>query len=70
MSSYRLGTIIQDEEAGELVLDGDGFAAAGELSTLLVSPAVGRYLGLSESEAEAARPIVDEYRAALRALYR
>ena len=39
------------------------------MSTLLVSPAVARYLGLSESEAGAARAIVDEYRAALGAVY-
>jgi hypothetical protein len=70
MSSFRLGTItIQDDAAGELVLDGDGFAAAGELSSLLASQAVARYLGLSDPEAAAARTIADEYRAALGAVY-
>jgi len=70
MGTYRLGTItVQDEEAGALVLDGDGFAAAGEIATLLTNAAVGKYLGLSESEMKRARELVDDYRSALTKLY-
>jgi hypothetical protein len=71
MCAYRLGTItVQDEYAGSLVLEGDGFAAAGEISTLLVNPAVARYLGLSTTDAQSAQQIVSAYRQTLTDLYR
>lgn len=70
MSAYRLGRItVQDEQAGTLVLEGDGYAAAGEISTLLVNPDVVAFLGMTEDEQKAARAIVDTYRRSLQQLY-
>ena len=70
MSAYRLGRItVQDEQAGKLVLEGDGYAAAGEISTLLVNPDVAAFLGMTEDEQKAARAIVDTYRRSLQQLY-
>jgi hypothetical protein len=66
MCAYRLGTLnFHDEQAGSLVLEGDGFAAAGEIGTLVANPGVAKYLGLSESDERRARELVDAYRQAL-----
>jgi len=70
MGSYRLGMItVEDEEVGTLDLEGDGFAAAGELSTLLTNFTIHRLFGLNKAEISAAGTLVDEYRAALRMVY-
>jgi hypothetical protein len=70
MSAYRLGSItVQDKQAGTLVLEGDGYAAAGEINTLLVNPGVAAFLGMSQDEQNAARALVDTYRRALQQLY-
>jgi len=70
MSGYRLGQIrIEDEHAGSLDLEGDGFAAAGELSTLLPNGTVAKYLGLSDEEARKAQEIAESYRSSLTGLY-
>jgi hypothetical protein len=66
MCAYRLGTLnVHDEQAGSLALEGDGFAAAGEISTLVANPGVVKYLGLSDSEARQAQELVAAYRQAL-----
>jgi hypothetical protein len=69
--AYRLGELtVHDPEAGALTLQGDGFAAAGEIATLLVSPGVQRFLQMSPVEAERAADLVARYREALTQLYR
>ena len=46
--AYRAGELrVDDPEAGELRVTGDGYAAAGEVVTLLVSPDVHLLLGMS-----------------------
>jgi hypothetical protein len=70
VSAYRLGRLhVEDEHAGPLVLEGDGFAAAGEISTLLINDAVAKYLGFSDAEVRRAREMVDAYRSALSQIY-
>jgi hypothetical protein len=64
---FRQGQLTwRDPDAGTLELQGDGFAAAGEIVTLVVNPAVQRWLGMSASETAEAARTVDEYRDALR----
>jgi hypothetical protein len=68
--AYRAGELrIDDPEAGELRVAGDGYAAAGEVVTLLVSPDVHLLLGMSEEEVTRAARIERRYREALRQLY-
>ncbi|WP_448608635.1 hypothetical protein [Geodermatophilus sp. URMC 60] len=68
--AYRAGELrIDDPEAGELRVAGDGYAAAGEVVTLLVSPAVHLLLGMSEEEVTRAAQIERRYREALRQLH-
>ncbi len=68
--AYRAGALrIDDPEAGELRVAGDGYAAAGEVVTLLVSPDVHLLLGMSEEEVTRAAEIERRYREALRQLY-
>jgi hypothetical protein len=68
---YRLGELtVHDPEAGALTLQGDGFAAAGEIATLLVSPDVQRFLQMSPEESVRAADLVARYREALAQLYR
>lgn len=70
MSPYRLDRLhVQDEEFGPLVLRGDGFAAAGELPTLLANDDVIRALGLSDDERREAGEIVATFRERLSGLY-
>jgi len=64
---FRQGQLTwRDPDAGTLELQGDGFAAAGEIVTLVVNPAVQRWLGMSAPETVEAARTVDEYRDALR----
>jgi hypothetical protein len=68
--AYRAGELrIDDPEAGELRLMGDGYAAAGEVVTLLVSPDVHLLLGMSGEEVARAAQIERRYREALRQVY-
>ena len=68
--AYRLGELrLDDPEAGRLRVDGDGYAAAGELVTLVVSPDVHRLLGMSDDEVAGASEIDRRYREALRRIY-
>jgi hypothetical protein len=68
--AYRAGELrVDDPEAGELRVTGDGYAAAGEVVTLLVSPDVHLLLGMSEEEVARASEIERRYRQALRQLY-
>lgn len=68
--AYRLGVLrLEDPEAGELRVTGDGYAAAGEVVTLVVSPDVQRLLRMSDDEVAAAAEIDRQYRKALRAVY-
>jgi hypothetical protein len=68
--AYRAGELrIDDPEAGELRVTGDGYAAAGEVVTLLVSPDVHLLLGMSGEEVARAAEIERRYREALRQLY-
>ena len=68
--AYRAGELrIDDPEAGELRVTGDGYAAAGEVVTLLVSPDVHLLLGMSGEEVAGAAEIVRRYREALRHVY-
>ncbi len=68
--AYRAGELrIDDPEAGELRVVGDGYAAAGEVVTLLVSPDVHLLLGMSGEEVAQAAQIERRYREALRQLY-
>lgn len=68
--AYRLGDLtVDDPEFGTVTLQGDGFAAAGEVVTLLVSPEVQRHLQMSSEEAAEASEIANAYRERLRQLY-
>src|SRR5918998_5712879 len=68
--AYRAGELrIDDPEAGELRVTGDGYAAAGEVVTLLVSPDVHLLLGMSGEEVARAAEIERRYREALRQRY-
>src|SRR3712207_1178263 len=68
--AYRAGELrIDDPEAGALRVTGDGYAAAGEVVTLLVSPDVHLLLGMSGEEVARAAEIERRYREALRQLY-
>jgi hypothetical protein len=68
--AYRAGELhVDDPEAGELRVTGDGYAAAGEVVTLLISPDVHLLLGMSEEEVARAAQIDRRYREALRQLY-
>ncbi len=68
--AYRAGELrIDDPEAGELRVTGDGYAAAGEVVTLLVSPDVHLLLGMSGEEVARAAQIERRYRETLRQLY-
>jgi len=68
--AYRSGELrLDDPEAGGLRVTGDGYAAAGELVTLIVSPDVQRYLGMSDDEVARAAEIDQRYREALRRTY-
>jgi hypothetical protein len=68
--AYRFGELrIDDPEVGQLWVTGDGYAAAGELVTLIVSPDVHRLLGMSDDEVAAASEIDRRYREALRRIY-
>jgi hypothetical protein len=68
--AYRFGELrLDDPEAGQLRVNGDGYAAAGELATLIVSPDVQRLLGMSDDEVAEASEIDRRYREALRRIY-
>lgn len=68
--AYRLDLLsVDDPDAGRVTVRGDGFAAAGEIATLLVSPEVQRYLEMTPDEVAQASAITDEYREALKRLY-
>ena len=68
--AYRAGELrIDDPEAGELRVAGDGYAAAGEVVTLLVSPDVHLLLGMSGEEVARAAQIERRYRGTLQQLY-
>ena len=68
--AYRSGELrLDDPEAGRLRVTGDGYAAAGELVTLIVSPDVQRFLGMSDDEVARASEIDRRYREALRRTY-
>jgi hypothetical protein len=68
--AYRAGELrVDDPEAGPLRVSGDGYAAAGELVTLVVSPDVQRFLGMSDGEVAEASEIDRRYRRALRDVY-
>jgi hypothetical protein len=68
--AYRFGELrLDDPEAGQLRVNGDGYAAAGELTTLIVSPDVHRFLGMSDGEVAGASEIDRRYREALRQIY-
>ena len=68
--AYRLGKLrFDDPEVGAVTIEGDGFAAAGELVTLIVSPEVQRHLDMSADEVAAAIDIVTGYRDALKRAY-
>ena len=68
--AHRAGELrIDDPEAGELRVAGDGYAAAGEVVTLLVSPDVHLFLRMSDEEVTRAARIEQRYREALRHLY-
>jgi hypothetical protein len=68
--SYRFGERrFEDAEAGPLRVTGDGYAAAGELVTLIVSSDVQRYLGMSDDEVAGAAEVERRYREALRRIY-
>jgi hypothetical protein len=70
MSPYRLGTLrVQDEEFGELALQGDGYAAAGELASLLASREVTRVLALAATEQAAIDEALGAYRQSVSRLY-
>jgi hypothetical protein len=58
-----------DPLAGSLEIEGDGFAAAGEMVTLVVVSEVQQFLGMTHNEIAAARRTVSEYREAVSALY-
>ena len=69
MSPFRLGRItVQDEQAGSLELEGDGYAAAGEIATLLVSPGVVGFLSMTGDEQKAAGALVETYRRSVQQL--
>ncbi|MGY1679340.1 hypothetical protein [Geodermatophilus sp. SYSU D01176] len=68
--AYRAGELrVDDPEAGELRVTGDGYAAAGEVVTLLVSPDVHLLLGMSGEEVAGAAEIDRRYREVLRHVY-
>jgi hypothetical protein len=68
--AYRLGELtVDDPEAGTVTLQGDGFAAAGEIVTLLTSPQVQRYLQMSPEEAAQAAALANAYRERLNRMY-
>lgn len=68
--AYRSGELrLDDPEAGRLRVTGDGYAAAGDLVTLIVSPDVQRFLGMSDDEVARASEIDRRYREALRQTY-
>jgi hypothetical protein len=68
--AYRLGRLrVHDPEIGPLELQGDGYAAAGELVTLVAEPGVQRWLGMTADEAREAVQVVDAYRQEVSAAY-
>jgi hypothetical protein len=68
--AFRQGALrIVDPVVGSLELRGDGFAAAGELITLIVVPEVQRWLDMTPEEIVAARDAVEEFRSGLTTLY-
>jgi hypothetical protein len=68
--AYRSGErCFEDLEAGRLRANGDGYAAAGELVTLVVSPDVQRFLGMSDDEITGVSNVERHYREALRRIY-
>lgn len=68
--AFRQGELrAEDREAGRLSVQGDGYAAAGELVTLVTSPDVHRILGMSAPEIARAVRIGERYREALRSIY-
>ncbi len=68
--AFRRGTRrLVDPLAGPLEIAGDGFAAAGEPVTLVVTPQVHRFLEMTPAEIAAAKQAVDGYRTALSALH-
>lgn len=68
--AYRFGELrLDDPEFGSLRVRGDGYAAAGELVTLMASPDVHRLLEMSDDEVARASGIDLRYREALRRVY-
>ena len=61
--AYRLGPLnVYDPDLSTLELTGDGFAAAGELVTVVVDATVQNRLELTADEVRLAREIVEAYR--------
>jgi hypothetical protein len=68
--AFRAGELrVDDPEAGPLRVSGDGYAAAGELVTLVVSPDVQRFLGMTDDEVAEVSEIDRRYRRTLRDVY-
>jgi hypothetical protein len=64
--AHREGRLrVSDPLVGRFDVEGDGFAAAGELVSLIVSPEVQRALRLTDKETAAAKGIVSEYRTSM-----
>jgi len=68
---FREGALpVDDPECGRIVVEGDGYAAAGELVTLVVVAEVLRCLGLMPDQVSELARVVADYRAALSRLAR
>jgi hypothetical protein len=67
---FRRGRLpVDDPEFGRFEVEGDGFSAAGELSSLVVVPEVQSPLGLSPDQRQQLVDTVADYRQALSAAY-
>jgi hypothetical protein len=60
---FRLGRLdVNDPEFGRLEMEGDGYAAAGELVTISILPTVQRQLGLTADQSASIADTVRQYR--------
>jgi hypothetical protein len=67
---FRLGRLaVDDPEFGPLEVEGDGFSAAGELPTIVTTPAVQRQIGFTTEQSDRIARIVREYRDAVSVLF-
>lgn len=70
MAAYRFGRVrVTDPIAGELILEGDGFAAGYDPIRLAVDETVQRHLALSADQRQRASEIWQAHRAALDAAH-